>query len=139
VVKAVQGWIAAVGARTAYIERGSPWENGYIESFNGKLKDELLRGEIFCSLREAEVLIEAWRRHYNTRRPHSALGYRSPAPEVASYGLPLQPCGALSRPAPASVWHLPLTLNPDHGGLVTAPDAICSACLVRGMPKEWHG
>jgi transposase InsO family protein len=83
VAKAVQGWIAAVGAKTAYIARGSPWENGYVESFNGKLRDELLRGEIFYSLREAEVLIEAWRRHYNADRPHSALGYRPPAPEAA--------------------------------------------------------
>jgi len=83
VAKAVQGWIAAVGAKTAYIAPGSPWENGYVESFNGKLRDELLRGEIFYSLREAEVLIEAWRRHYNAVRPHSALGYRPPATEVA--------------------------------------------------------
>jgi transposase InsO family protein len=80
--KAVQGWIAAVGAKTAYIAPGSPWENGYIESFNGKLRDELLRGEIFYSLREAQVLIEAWCRYYNTLRPHSALGYQPPAPEV---------------------------------------------------------
>ena len=59
-----------------------PWENGYCESFNSKLRDELLNGEIFYSLREAEVLIEAWRRHYNTARPHSSLGYRPPAPEA---------------------------------------------------------
>jgi putative transposase len=101
VAKAVQGWIAAVGARTAYIERGSPWENGYIESFNGKLRDELLRGEIFYSLREAEVLIEAWRRHYNTRRPHSALGYRPPAPEVALW--PTSPAMGAARPASTGV------------------------------------
>jgi transposase InsO family protein len=92
--KAVQGWIAAVGAKTAYIERGSPWENGYVESFNGKLRDELLRGEIFYSLRKAQVLIEAWRRHYNIVRPPSALDYRPPAPEVA-LGPAAQP-----RPAP---------------------------------------
>ena len=79
---AVKGWIAAVGAKTAYIEGRSPWENGYCESFNGKLRDELLDREIFYSLREAQVLIEAWRRHYNSVRPHSALGYRPPAPEV---------------------------------------------------------
>lgn len=82
IAAAVKGWIAAVGAKTAYIERGSPWENGYIESFNGKLRDELLNGEIFYSLREAKVVIEQWRRHYNTVRPHSSLGYRPPAPEV---------------------------------------------------------
>jgi putative transposase len=82
VATAVKGWIAAAGARTAYIEKASPWENGYVESFNGKLRDELLDREGFHSLREAQVLIEAWRRHYNTVRPHSALGYRPPAPEV---------------------------------------------------------
>jgi transposase InsO family protein len=72
----------AVGAKTAYIEPGSPWENGYCESFNSKLRDELLNGEVFFSLAEAQVLIEAWRRHYNTVRPHSSLGYRPPAPET---------------------------------------------------------
>jgi transposase InsO family protein len=82
VAKAVQGWIAEVGAKTAFIERASPWENGYCESFNSKLRDELLDREIFYSLQEAEVLIGAWRVHYNTRRPHSALGYRPPAPEA---------------------------------------------------------
>ncbi len=70
------------GVTTLFIEPGSPWENGYNESFNGKLRDELLDREIFYSLREAEVLIERWRRHYNTVRPHSALGYRPPAPEA---------------------------------------------------------
>ncbi len=101
VAKAVQSWIAAVGAKTAYIERGSPWENGYIESFNGKLRDELLRGEVFYSLREAEVVIESWRRHYNTRRPHSALGYRPPAPEVALW--PASPAMGGARPASTAV------------------------------------
>ena len=81
VAKAVRDWIAAVGAETTYIEPGSPWENGYIESFNARFRDELLDGEIFSSIREAEILIERWRRHYNTVRPHSALGYRPPAPE----------------------------------------------------------
>ena len=82
VAKAVQGWIAAVGAKTAYIAPGSPWENGYVGSFNARLRDELLDGEIFYSLREAEVVIETWRRHYNTVRPHASLGFRPPAPEV---------------------------------------------------------
>ena len=82
VATALREWIAAVGAKTAYIEPGSPWENGYIESFNGKLRDELLNGEIFYTLNEAKIVIEAWRRHYNTVRPHSSLGYRPPAPEV---------------------------------------------------------
>jgi hypothetical protein len=74
--------IKAVGAKTAYIEPGSPWENGYCESFNGRMRDELLNGEIFYSLREAQIIIERWRNHYNTKRPHSALGYRPPAPEA---------------------------------------------------------
>ena len=75
-------WIAAVGAQTAYIESGSPWENGYVESFNARLRDELLHGEIFYSLREAQILIEYWRRHYNTKRLHDALGYRPPVLET---------------------------------------------------------
>ena len=82
IAKAVREWIAAVGAKTAFIEPGSPWENGYCESFNSKLRDELLNGEIFYSLAEAKVIIEAWRRYYNTERPHSSLGYRPPAPEA---------------------------------------------------------
>ena len=77
----VQDWIAAVGAKTAYIEPGSPWENGYCESFNARFRDELLNGELFYSLKEAQILIEKWRIHYNTVRPHSSLGYRPPAPE----------------------------------------------------------
>lgn len=80
--KAVRDWLARVEVKTLYIEPGSPWENGYIESFNGKLRDELLNGEIFDTLLEAKVLIERWRVHYNTVRPHSALGYRPPAPEA---------------------------------------------------------
>jgi len=79
---ALRDWIAAVGSETAYIAPGSPWENGYCESFNSKLRDELLDGEIFYSLAEAQVLIEAWRRHYNGVRPHSSLNYRPPAPET---------------------------------------------------------
>ena len=75
-------WIADVGTKTAYIEPGSPWENGYCESFNSKLRDELLNLEVFSSLREAEVLIEKWRNHFNTVRPHSSLGYVPPAPEA---------------------------------------------------------
>jgi putative transposase len=82
VAKAVQEWITAVGARTAYIAPGSPWENGFIESFNARLRDELLDGEIFYSLKEAKIVIESWRRHYNTLRPHESLGYKPPAPEV---------------------------------------------------------
>ena len=78
--KLVRSWLARVGVQTLFIEPGSPWENGYNESFNGKLRDELLNGEIFYTLQEAKVLIERWRQHYNTIRPHSSLGYRPPAP-----------------------------------------------------------
>ena len=78
----VRAWLRAVSVETLFIERGSPWENGYVESFNGKLRDELLDREIFYTLAEAKILIERWRREYNTVRPHSALGYRPPAPEA---------------------------------------------------------
>ena len=82
VAEAVRRWIAAVGSRTAFIQPGSPWENGYIQSFNARLRDELLNGEIFYSLKEAQILIESWRRHYDAVRPHSSLGYRPSAPET---------------------------------------------------------
>jgi putative transposase len=97
VAEAVQEWIRAMGAKTAYIERGSPWENGYIESFNARLRDELLDGEIFYSLREAQIVIESWRRHYNCVRPRAALGYKPPAPEVFVPALAAWPT-ALPRP-----------------------------------------
>jgi putative transposase len=80
--KVVREWLSKVGVKTLYIEPGSPWENGYVESFNGKLRDELLNGELFDTLLEAKVLVERWRRHYNAVRPHSSLGYRPPAPET---------------------------------------------------------
>lgn len=80
--RAVRKWLHRLGVKTLFIERGSPWENGYIESFNGKLRDELLDREIFTTLIEASVLIEAWRKDYNQVRPHSALGYLPPAPEA---------------------------------------------------------
>jgi transposase InsO family protein len=76
--------LGSLGTGTLYIEPGSPWENGYCESFNGKLRDECLNGEIFHSLKEAQVVIEQWRVEYNTRRPHSALGYRPPVPAAYS-------------------------------------------------------
>ena len=79
---AVRRWLSRLGVKTLFIERGSPWENGYIESFNGKLRDELLNQEIFTTLEEARVLVDQWRREYNQLRPHSALGYRPPAPEA---------------------------------------------------------
>ena len=101
VATAVREWLTKVGVKTLYIEPGSPWENGYNESFNGKLRDELLNTEIFYTLREAQVLIERWRHHYNTKRPHSALGYRPPAPQAI-----------LPRPDPSAY----ATLRPPHQG-----------------------
>ena len=80
--KAIRRWLNQLGVETLFIEPGSPWENGYIESFNGKLRDELLNREIFTTLAEAKILIEQWRKEYNRVRPHSSLGYRPPAPEV---------------------------------------------------------
>ena len=101
VANAVRDWLRRIGVGTLYIEPGSPWENGYLESFNGKLRDELLRVEQFDTLLEMKVLVERWRKHYNTVRPHSSLGYRPPAPEVM-----------LPRPqrlGPASMYALGLT------------------------------
>jgi len=80
--KRIRDWLAGLGVKILFIEPGSPWENGYIESFNGKLRDELLNREIFTTLTEAKILIEQWRQEYNHVRPHSALCYRPPAPEA---------------------------------------------------------
>jgi len=80
--KAIRKWLNRLGIKTLFIEPGSPWENGYIESFNGKLRNELLNRETFTTLTEAKILIEQWRKGYNQVRPHSSLGYRPPAPEV---------------------------------------------------------
>ncbi len=91
VAKAVRGWLSDLGVTTLFIEPASPWENGYIESFNGKLRDELLNGEIFSTLKEAQTLIEQWRREYNHLRPHSSLGGRPPALKVVAFpGFPLK-------------------------------------------------
>lgn len=95
----MQDWIAAVGAKTAYIAPGSPWENGYIESFNARLRDELLDGEIFYTLAEARIIVESWRRHFNTVRPHASLGYKPPAPEVF---IPAFAARAALQPQPAT-------------------------------------
>ena len=80
----VRLWLEGLHVQTLFIEPGSPWENGYVESFNGKLRDELLDREIFYTLTETQILIERWRQEYNTIRPHSALGYRPPAPEAVT-------------------------------------------------------
>ena len=110
VAKAVQEWIASVGAKAAYIEPGSPWENGYIESFNARLRDELLNGEIFYTLREAKIVIESWRRHYNAIRPHASLGYKPPAPEVFMPALIAWPAPP-RRPASPATLAQPPALN----------------------------
>jgi transposase InsO family protein len=89
--------------QTLFIEPGSPWENGYIESFNGKLRDELLDREIFYTLKEAQILVERWRRHYNGVRPHSSLGYRPPAPETLELRpLRIEPASRLETEVPQS-------------------------------------
>ncbi len=90
--KAVRQWLTRLGVGTLFIEPGSPWENGYNESFNGKLRDELLNGEIFYTVREAQVLIEGWRQEYNHIRPHSSLGYKPPAPEARTPVVAIPQC-----------------------------------------------
>jgi putative transposase len=94
----VRKWLESLGVKTLFIAPGSPWENGYLESFNGKLRDELLNGEIFDTLLEAQVLVERWRKHYNQVRPHSSLGYRPPAPEA------IQPPPLAGVPGHAQDW-----------------------------------
>ncbi len=122
IAKSVQAWITGVGAKTAYITPGSPWENGYVESFNARLRDELLNGEIFYTLKEAQIVIESWRRHYNAVRPHGSLGYRPPARRCSCQPSPL---GRLRSPGrlrrPSYLWwssppHTNFTLGPPRGG-----------------------
>ena len=118
IAKAVQEWISAVGTKTAYIAPGSPWENGYVESFNARLRDELLDGEIFYTLREAQIVIESWRRHYNAVRPHAALGYKAPAPEVFVPALAAWPAPQ-PRPAPPAM--LPVAPRPTLTNIEPGP------------------
>ena len=94
--KTLKDWLSKLNVGTAYIEPGSPWENGYNESFNGRLRDELLNGEVFYTLKEAQIIIEDWRRHYNHVRPHSSLGYKPPAP-LAKINLSPEACSAALR------------------------------------------
>ena len=109
IAKSVQAWITRVGAKTAYITPGSPWENGYVESFNARLRDELLDGEIFYTLKEAQIVIESWRRHYNTVRPHASLGYRPPSPEVF---VPAFAAWPAPQPQPTPPAKLPVVQRP---------------------------
>ena len=99
IAQAVEDWITVVGAKTAYITPGGPWENGYNESFNARLRDELLNGELFYSLQEAKILIENWCKDYDTKRPRSSLGYRPQAPESSTP----QHSSALPKPAPPAL------------------------------------
>jgi transposase InsO family protein len=118
VARDLRKWLANTGAKTLYIEPGSPWENGYCESFNSKLRDEFLNGEIFYSMKEIRILAERWRVHYNTVRPHSSLGYRPPAPESwqteikTGYG------------EVESKVRFPLPHTPDGGYLITKEAAL---------------
>ena len=115
VAKELRKWLADTGAKTLYIEPGSPWENGYCESFNSKLRDEFLNGEIFYSTKELRVLAERWRVHYNTVRPHSSLGYRPPAPEAWQAEIKTG-CGEVETKV-----RFPLHHTPDCGGISTKP------------------
>ncbi len=101
IAKAVREWNAAVGASTAFIEPGSPWENGYCESFNSKLRDEPRNGELFYTLAEARIVIESWRQHYNTQRPHSSVGYKPPA--AAAVFWPEAPTTSAMAAKPTSI------------------------------------
>ena len=139
VAKSVRAWITGVGAKTAYIAPGSPWENGYVESVNARLRDELLDGKPCCSLREAQILIESGRRHDHTVRPHGSLRYRPPAPEVR---LPAFTPGstALTQPAPRAARpakQRPPCPNPQprlpRGGGPGESDAI-----VMSEEERWH-
>ena len=87
IAKQLVKWFKTLSLQPLFIEPGSPWENGFIESFNARMRDELLNGEIFFTLLEARVIIEMWVKHYNTIRPHSSLGYKPPVPETLQPGL----------------------------------------------------
>jgi len=115
VAKDLRKWLADIGTKTLYIEPGSPWENGYCESFNSKLRDEFLNGEIFYSLKEVQVLAERWRVYYNTVRPHSSLGYRPPAPAAR------QMEDNAGHGKVESKERFPLFHTPDCGGIGTKP------------------
>ena len=110
VAKELRKWLAKTGAKTLYIEPGSPWENGYCESFNSKMRDEFLNGEIFYSLKEVRVLAERWRVYFNTERPHSSLGYRPPAPVAWQNEAP-QRHGKVESKQRFLLSHLPLPLR----------------------------
>jgi len=103
--RAVREWLSRLGVGALFIEPGSPWENGYIQSFIGKLRDELLNREIFYTLKEACIMIEQWRLHYNGVRPHSALGYRPPVLETIAFPVPVPPSPYSSIQTPGGLLH----------------------------------
>ena len=111
-------WLEKSGARTLYLEPGSPWENGYCESFNSKLRDEFLNGELFYSLQEARVLTGRWRVYYNTERPHSSLGYRPPAPVAWPMG------NNKGHGEVETATRFPLLHTPDGGGINSSSAAL---------------
>lgn len=115
VAQAVRDWIAAAGAKTAYIEPRSPWENGCCESFNGRFRDELLNGEVLYTLREAQILIEQWRKHYNTKRPQCI-------------GLP--PTGPGNRHPNGNQADNALTINLDQSNRLAQLDGNANFCAV---------
>ena len=108
--KSIQRWLPKLGIKTLYIEPGSPWENGYNESFNGRLRDEYLNGETFYTLKEAQVLLEQWRHHYNHIRPHTSLGYKPPAPLAR-----MKEGAFATAPAPSFIPHQPQKLHSAPG------------------------
>jgi putative transposase len=134
--QAVREWLGKVGVKTLFIEPKSPWENGYAESFIGKLWDELLNGEIFYTLLEAKVLIEHWRRHYNRHRPHSALGYRPPAPEAVAVPALAAACGAGPTLPEASPSHLGWSLIEPASRADPARTLRCRADAHRVRPSS---
>jgi putative transposase len=123
VAQSVRDWIKAMGAKSAYVEPGSPWENKYLVSFNSKLRDELLDREVISSLREAQILIEGWRRHYNAVRPHSALRWTPPAPEVSLPKTQVWPATTLAHYAPTT------TID---------PGAVIRVELRPRRQRSWH-
>lgn len=137
VAKDLRKWLAATGVKMLYIEPRSTWENGYCESFNSKLRDEFLNGEVFYSMKELRVLAERWRIHYNTVRPHSSLGYRSPAPAAWLTEVP-QGCGKVEAksashfpiPPTAATGHIyhPLRYTNNLAGTKDRADHDLSAC-----------
>jgi Integrase core domain len=130
VTKELRKWLARTGASTLYIEPESPWENGYCESFNSKLRDEFLNGEIFYSLKEVQVLAERWRIYYNTERPHSSLGYRPPAPRA------LQPGDRARRPAASESSGRKVSSTPNLRR--RCPRRCCHSLGCLCTPHCWH-